>query len=41
MVKLDESEVGKIKTGMKLIITIGAIEDVEFAATFEHIPPKG
>lgn len=39
--KLDESEVGKIKTGMKLIITIGAIENVNFAATLEHISPKG
>lgn len=39
--KLDESEVGKIKTGMKLNITIGAIEDVTFAATLEHISPKG
>lgn len=39
--KLDESEVGKIKTGMKLVITIGAIEDVKFTATLEHISPKG
>ncbi|MFC1494002.1 efflux RND transporter periplasmic adaptor subunit [Thermodesulfobacteriota bacterium] len=39
--KLDESEVGKIKIGMSLIITIGAIEDVEFAAILEHISPKG
>ncbi|MBN2417888.1 MAG: HlyD family efflux transporter periplasmic adaptor subunit, partial [Deltaproteobacteria bacterium] len=39
--KLDESEVGKIKTGMKLLITIGAIDDVDFTATLEHISPKG
>lgn len=39
--KLDESEVGKIKTGMKLNITIGAIENVTFTATLEHISPKG
>lgn len=39
--KLDESEVGRIKTGMNLVITIGAIEDVEFSATLEHISPKG
>lgn len=39
--KLDESEVGKIKTGMSLTITIGAIEDVQFSATLEHISPKG
>ena len=39
--KLDESEVGRIKIGMKLLITIGAIEGVEFTATLEHISPKG
>jgi len=39
--KIDESEVGKIKEGMPLILTIGAIEDVEFAAELEHISPKG
>lgn len=39
--KIDESEVGKIKEGMPLILTIGAIEDVEFDAILEHISPKG
>lgn len=39
--KLDESEVGKIKIGMRLLITIGAIDNVEFNATLEHISPKG
>lgn len=39
--KIDESEVGKIKVGMPLILTIGAIEDVEFEAILEHISPKG
>jgi HlyD family secretion protein len=39
--KIDESEVGKIKEGMPLILTIGAIEDVEFEAELEHISPKG
>ncbi len=39
--KLDESEVGKIKIGMKLLINIGAIDNVEFNATLEHISPKG
>jgi len=39
--KIDESEVGKIKEGMPLILTIGAIEGVEFAAELEHISPKG
>ncbi|UCH14617.1 MAG: efflux RND transporter periplasmic adaptor subunit [Bacteroidales bacterium] len=39
--KLDESEVGKIKLGMQLLITVGAIENVTFNATLEHISPKG
>jgi HlyD family secretion protein len=39
--KVDESEVGKIKTGMDLILKIGAIEDQEFAAKLEYIAPKG
>lgn len=39
--KIDESEVGKIKEGMPLILTIGAIESVEFDAVLEHISPKG
>ncbi len=38
---IDESEVGKIKEGMPLILVIGAIEDVEFEAVLEHISPKG
>ena len=39
--KIDESEVGKIKEGMPLILTIGAIEDITFDAKLEHISPKG
>ncbi|MEM6343002.1 MAG: efflux RND transporter periplasmic adaptor subunit [Bacteroidota bacterium] len=39
--KVDEAEVGKIKEGMPLLLTIGAIEDIEFPATLEHISPKG
>ena len=39
--KVDESEVGKIKEGMDLILTIGAINDVRFHAILEHISPKG
>lgn len=39
--KVDESEVGKIKEGMDLILTIGAIEEEEFDATLEYIAPKG
>jgi len=38
---IDESEVGKIKEGMPLILTIGALEDVSFDAVLEHISPKG
>ena len=38
---IDESEVGKISEGMSLILTIGALEDVSFSATLEHISPKG
>ena len=38
---IDETEVGKIKEGMPLILVIGAIEDIEFEANLEHISPKG
>ncbi|MBU3914805.1 efflux RND transporter periplasmic adaptor subunit [bacterium] len=39
--KIDESEVGKIKTGMDLILTIGAVENKTFKAKIEYISPKG
>ncbi len=39
--KIDESEVGKIREGMKLILTIGALESERFEAELEHIAPKG
>lgn len=39
--KVDESDVGKIREGMKLELTVGAIEDVTFPAVLEHISPKG
>ena len=39
--KLDESEVGKVKTGMDIILTIGAIDKESFSATLEYIAPKG
>jgi HlyD family secretion protein len=39
--KVDESEVGKIREGMDLLLTIGAIEKEQFTATLEHISPKG
>jgi len=38
---IDESEVGKIKEGMPLILVIGALEDVSFDALLEQISPKG
>jgi HlyD family secretion protein len=39
--KVDESEVGKLKAGMSLIMKIGAIEDHSFNASLEYISPKG
>ncbi|MEO0404606.1 MAG: HlyD family efflux transporter periplasmic adaptor subunit, partial [Bacteroidota bacterium] len=39
--KVDESEVEKLKVGMDLIMTIGAIEDKTFDAVLEYISPKG
>jgi HlyD family secretion protein len=39
--KVDESEVGKIKQGMALIVTIGAIETDKYDAKLEYISPKG
>jgi HlyD family secretion protein len=39
--KVDETEVGKLKLGMPLILSIGAIEDQKFDASLEYIAPKG
>lgn len=39
--KVDESEVGKIKPGMELILTVGAIDSEKFKAWLEYIAPKG
>ncbi|MCP4368403.1 MAG: efflux RND transporter periplasmic adaptor subunit [Deltaproteobacteria bacterium] len=39
--KVDESEVGKIKTGMDLILSVGAVEKEKFDAILEYISPKG
>ncbi len=39
--KIDESEVGKIKEGMNLNLTIGAIDTKVFKARLEYISPKG
>ena len=39
--KIDESEVGKIKEGMPILLTVGAIENKRFNAELEYIAPKG
>jgi len=38
---VDESDVGKLRTGMTLLLTIGAVEGHRPEATLEHIAPKG
>jgi HlyD family secretion protein len=39
--KVDEAEVGKLKIGMPLTITLGAIQEKEFEAGLKFIAPKG
>ncbi|HRH38044.1 MAG TPA: efflux RND transporter periplasmic adaptor subunit [Flavobacteriales bacterium] len=39
--KVDESEVGKVKLGMPVVLTVGAIEDAKWDASLEYIAPKG
>jgi HlyD family secretion protein len=39
--KVDETEVGKIKPGMGLLLSIGAIENDTFQAMLKYIAPKG
>jgi HlyD family secretion protein len=39
--EVDESEVGKVKEGMPLVITVGALDDRTFQGTLEYIAPKG
>lgn len=39
--KVDESEVGKIKEGLPLEITVGAIQEKIFDAELDYIAPKG
>lgn len=39
--KVDESEVGKLKEGMNLSLTIGALDTETFQASLEFISPKG
>jgi HlyD family secretion protein len=39
--KVDESEVGKIKEGLPLEITVGAYDNQKYDATLDYIAPKG
>lgn len=39
--KVDESDVGKLREGMPLELTVGAIENLKFDAMLEFISPKG
>jgi len=39
--KLDETEVGKIKVGMPMDITICALQDQKLTAKLEYVSPKG
>jgi len=38
---VDESEVGKVKVGMPVVLTVGAIEKAQWDAELEYIAPKG
>ena len=38
--KIDETEVGKLSTGMPMEITIGAIQDKNISAILEYVSPK-
>jgi len=38
---IDETEVGKIKEGVPIVLTVGAISDRKFDAKLEYISPKG
>ncbi len=39
--KVDESEVGKLREGMRLELAVGALEKDTFEAMLEHIAPQG
>jgi HlyD family secretion protein len=39
--KVDETEVGKIREGMNIELTIGAIDEQKFNAILKYIAPKG
>ncbi len=38
---VDESEVGKLKHGMELVLNVGALQGKPFSARLEYIAPKG
>lgn len=39
--QLDESEVGKVRDGMTLLLDIGAVDGEPFGAELEYVSPKG
>jgi len=39
--KVDESEVGKVKLGMPVVLTVGAVANTKWDAALEYIAPKG
>lgn len=39
--KIDESDVGKLKKGMRLELTVGAIDKTKFEAILDYVSPKG
>ena len=39
--QVDESEVGKLREGMELLLTVGALDTQTFRADLEYIAPKG
>ncbi|MDR3365917.1 MAG: efflux RND transporter periplasmic adaptor subunit [Prevotellaceae bacterium] len=39
--KVDETDVGKVREGMNITLTIGALENIKFNAKLEYISPKG
>src|SRR5687768_9328908 len=38
---VDESEVGKLREGMELVLNVGALQGKPFTATLEYIAPRG
>lgn len=38
---LDESEVGRVKEGMPITLTVGALQNAKLEGTLEYISPKG